>query len=93
MGIIGWIVLGLLAGAIAKLIMPGDDPGGFIVTTLIGIAGAIIGGLIASALDIGDIDEFFDIGTWLIAIAGSLLLLAIYRMVVGERSHGPVSRR
>jgi uncharacterized membrane protein YeaQ/YmgE (transglycosylase-associated protein family) len=85
-GIIGWIVLGLLAGTIAKLIMPGDDPGGFIVTTLIGIAGAIVGGLIASALDIGDLDEFFDIGTWLIAIAGSLLLLAIYRIVVGNRT-------
>src|SRR5215203_5695810 len=69
---------------IAKLIMPGDDPGGFIVTTLIGIAGAIVGGLIASALDVGDLDEFFDIGTWLIAIAGSLLLLAIYRAVVGH---------
>ena len=53
MGIIGWIVLGLLAGAIAKLIMPGDDPGGFIVTTLIGIAGALVGGFIASALGIG----------------------------------------
>ena len=57
MGIIGWILLGLLAGAIAKLILPGDDPGGFIVTTLIGIAGAIVGGLIASALDIGDLQD------------------------------------
>jgi uncharacterized membrane protein YeaQ/YmgE (transglycosylase-associated protein family) len=84
-GIIGWLVLGLLAGAIAKLIMPGDDPGGIIVTTLIGIAGAIVGGLIASALDIGDLDEFFDVGTWLIAIAGSLLLLFVYRLVVGNR--------
>jgi uncharacterized membrane protein YeaQ/YmgE (transglycosylase-associated protein family) len=93
-GIIGWIVLGLFAGVIAKLIMPGDDPGGIIVTTLIGIAGAIVGGLIASALDIGDLDEFFDIGTWLIAIAGSLLLLAIYRLIV-DRGAGdrPVTRR
>lgn len=88
MGIIGWIVLGLCAGAIAKLIMPGDDPGGIIVTTLIGIAGAIVGGLIASGLGIGDLDEFFDIGTWLIAIAGSLLLLFIYRMVAGNRTSG-----
>jgi uncharacterized membrane protein YeaQ/YmgE (transglycosylase-associated protein family) len=85
MGIIGWIILGLLAGAIAKAIMPGDDPGGIIVTTIIGILGAILGGLIASALDIGDLDEFFDLGTWLIAILGSLLLLALYRMVVGRR--------
>lgn len=87
MGILGWIVLGLLAGAIAKLIMPGDDPGGIIVTTLIGIAGAIVGGLIASALDIGDLDEFFDIGTWLIAIGGSLLLLFLYRLVAGGPTH------
>jgi len=85
MGIIGWIVLGLLAGAIAKLIMPGDDPGGIIVTMLIGIAGALVGGFIASALDIGDLDEFFDVGTWLIAIGGSLLLLFVYRMMVGNR--------
>ncbi|HEU4656724.1 MAG TPA: GlsB/YeaQ/YmgE family stress response membrane protein [Capillimicrobium sp.] len=85
MGIIGWLVLGLVAGAIAKLIMPGDDPGGIIVTMIIGILGAIVGGLIASALDIGDLDEFFDIGTWIIAILGSLLLLAIYRMVTGRR--------
>jgi uncharacterized membrane protein YeaQ/YmgE (transglycosylase-associated protein family) len=87
-GIIGWILLGLLAGAIAKLILPGDDPGGFIVTTLIGIAGAIVGGLIASALDIGDLDEFFDIGTWLIAIAGSLLLLILYRLFTGRSVAG-----
>ena len=85
MGIIGWILLGLFAGAIAKLILPGDDPGGIIVTTLIGIAGAIIGGLIASALDIGDIDDFFDLGTWLIAIGGSLLVLLAYRALVGRR--------
>jgi len=85
MGFIGWIILGLLAGAIAKAILPGDDPGGIFVTMLIGIAGAIVGGLIASALDIGDLDEFFDIGTWLIAIAGSLLLLVIYRAVIGRR--------
>ena len=85
MGIIGWILLGLLAGAIAKAILPGDDPGGFIVTTLIGIAGAIVGGLIASALNVGDIDEFFDLGTWLIAIGGSMLLLLAYRMFTGGR--------
>jgi uncharacterized membrane protein YeaQ/YmgE (transglycosylase-associated protein family) len=84
-GIIGWILLGLIAGAIAKAILPGDDPGGVIVTMLIGIAGALVGGFIASALDVGDLDEFFDIGTWLIAIGGSLLLLLVYRAVVGRR--------
>jgi uncharacterized membrane protein YeaQ/YmgE (transglycosylase-associated protein family) len=85
MGIIGWLILGLLAGAIAKAILPGDDPGGIIVTMLIGIVGAILGGLIASALNIGDLDKFFDIGTWIIAILGSLLLLVIYRVVTGHR--------
>ena len=86
MGILGWIVLGLLAGAIAKAIMPGDDPGGIIVTMLIGIVGAIVGGLIASALDIGEVDEFFDIGTWVIAILGALLLLGVYRIIAGKRA-------
>jgi len=85
MGIIGFIILGLIAGAIAKAILPGDDPGGIIVTMLIGVAGAIIGGIIASALNIGDLGNFFDIGTWLIAIAGSLLLLVLYRVLTGRR--------
>jgi uncharacterized membrane protein YeaQ/YmgE (transglycosylase-associated protein family) len=88
MGIIGWIVLGLLAGIIAKAILPGDDPGGIIVTTLIGIVGAFGGGLITKALGFGDpIDEFFDLSTWLGAIIGSIVLLLIYRAVVGRR-HG-----
>lgn len=86
MGIIGWILLGLLAGIIAKAVLPGDDPGGFIITTIIGVVGAILGGLIARALGIGDpIDEFFDISTWLTAIVGSIILLLIYRMVAGRR--------
>ena len=92
MGIIGWILLGLFAGAIAKLILPGDDPGGIIVTTLIGIAGALVGGFIASALDIGEIDEFFDIGTWLIAIGGALLLLIVYRLFTGGTAAGGRAR-
>jgi uncharacterized membrane protein YeaQ/YmgE (transglycosylase-associated protein family) len=84
MGIIGWIILGLLAGLIAKAILPGDDPGGIIVTTLIGIAGAFIGGFIAKALGFGDpIDEFFDFSTWLGAIIGAIVLLLIYRAIVG----------
>ena len=86
MGIIGWILLGLLAGVIAKAILPGDDPGGFIITTIIGVVGAILGGLIARALGLGDpIDEFFDISTWIAAIVGAIVLLAIYRAVVGRR--------
>ena len=86
MGIIAFIILGAIAGAIAKAILPGDDPGGFIVTTLIGIVGAILGGFLASALFGGDpLDEFFDISTWLTAIIGAIILLLIYRVVVGRR--------
>jgi uncharacterized membrane protein YeaQ/YmgE (transglycosylase-associated protein family) len=86
MGIIGWIILGLLAGIIAKAVLPGDDPGGIIITTLVGIAGALIGGFIAQALGFGDpIDEFFDISTWLAAIIGAIGLLLIYRLIVGRR--------
>ena len=89
MGILGWILLGLLAGIIAKAVLPGDDPGGFIITTLIGIAGAVLGGLVARALDIGDpIDEFFDISTWLAAIIGAVALLLVWRVVMGRRKIG-----
>jgi uncharacterized membrane protein YeaQ/YmgE (transglycosylase-associated protein family) len=84
MGILAWIVVGLIAGAIAKLLMPGNDPGGFIVTILLGIAGAIVGGFIATLLDIGATDEF-SLGTILIAIFGAMLLLGAYRLVAGEQ--------
>ena len=87
MGIFGWVLLGLFAGMLAKLFMPGDDPGGFIVTTLIGIVGALLGGFVAKALGFGDpIDEFFDFSTWLAAIIGAIVLLIVYRMVV-DRGH------
>ena len=87
MGIIAFIVLGLIAGAIAKLLLPGDDPGGFIVTAIIGVAGALIGGFLAGALfDADPLDEFFDISTWLTAIIGAILLLVIYRFVVSRRT-------
>jgi uncharacterized membrane protein YeaQ/YmgE (transglycosylase-associated protein family) len=91
MGIIAWIVLGLLAGIVAKFLLPGDDPGGIIVTTIIGIVGAILGGLVAKALGFGDpIDEFFDISTWVAAILGALALLVAYRAVAGRS--GALSR-
>ncbi|WP_033437647.1 GlsB/YeaQ/YmgE family stress response membrane protein [Saccharothrix sp. NRRL B-16314] len=86
MGILGWIVLGLIAGAIAKAIMPGRDPGGIIITMLLGIVGAIIGGFIGRAIFGTDISTFFDLGTWLLAILGSLIVLGIYRMVTGSRA-------
>jgi uncharacterized membrane protein YeaQ/YmgE (transglycosylase-associated protein family) len=86
MGIIGWVILGLLAGLIAKAILPGDDPGGIIVTTILGVLGALGGGFIAQAIGFGDpIDEFFDFSTWLAAIIGAIVLLLIYRAVTGQR--------
>ena len=89
MGIIAFLILGLLAGIIAKAMLPGEDPGGIIVTMLIGVAGALIGGFLAAALfDAHPLDEFFDISTWLTAIIGSILLLAVYRMIVSGRHGG-----
>jgi uncharacterized membrane protein YeaQ/YmgE (transglycosylase-associated protein family) len=85
MGIIAFLVLGLLAGAIAKALLPGDDPGGIIVTMLIGVAGALLGGFVAGALfDFNPVDEFFDLSTWITAIVGSIVLLLIYRAVAGR---------
>jgi len=89
MGIIAFLILGLLAGIIAKAMLPGEDPGGIIVTMLIGVAGALIGGFLAAALfDAHPLDEFFDISTWLTAIIGSILLLGVYRMIVSGRHGG-----
>ena len=86
MGIIGWIVLGALAGALAKMFLPGDDPGGMIITTVLGIVGALLGGFIASVLGLGDpLDEFFDISTWITAVVGAIVVLLIYRAVAGRR--------
>lgn len=86
MSIIGWIVLGAIAGLIAKALLPGDDPGGVIVTTIIGIVGALVGGFVAGALfDARPVDEFFDLSTWVAAIAGSVLLLVLYRALTGNR--------
>jgi uncharacterized membrane protein YeaQ/YmgE (transglycosylase-associated protein family) len=86
MSILAWIVVGLIAGAIAKMLMPGDDPGGIILTILLGIAGAIVGGFVAVALNISNGVDDFDIGTIVLAILGAMLLLFGYRMVVGQRS-------
>ena len=76
MGIIGWILLGFLAGVIAKAIMPGEERVGLFVTLLVGVAGALLGGFLATALGLGDpIDEFFDLSTWVAAVVGSLIIL------------------
>lgn len=78
MGIISWMIIGLIAGAIAKALHPGKDPGGFFVTILIGIVGAVVGGFIASALGFGTVDGF-GLGSLAIAVGGSILVLFLYR--------------
>jgi uncharacterized membrane protein YeaQ/YmgE (transglycosylase-associated protein family) len=86
MGILGWIVLGLVVGALAKLIMPGDDPGGVILTGVLGIVGALLGGLVGRAVFGTDLGDFFDLRTWVLALVGSLIVLGIYRLVAGRRA-------
>lgn len=81
MGILGWIVLGLIAGAIAKAILPGRQAGGWLVTLLLGVVGALLGGFIGSALFGVGLGSFFEIRTWLLAIGGSLVVLLIWGLV------------
>ena len=82
MGILSWILFGLVVGVIAKLLMPGRDPGGFIVTILLGIAGALVGGFVGRAL--GFYGESQGAG-WIMSILGAIVLLALYRMMVRRR--------
>ncbi|HRE19383.1 MAG TPA: GlsB/YeaQ/YmgE family stress response membrane protein [Rhodocyclaceae bacterium] len=85
MGILSWIVFGLIAGLVAKLLMPGRDPGGFIITILLGIAGAVVGGLIAGTLGYGGVDGF-NIGSFFVAVIGAVVLLALYRFFARRSS-------
>lgn len=83
---ISYLLFGLVAGALAKFIMPGKDPGGIIVTILLGIAGSMIGGFIGSSIGIGDPGASFNIMSLLFAVAGALLLLFLYRMFIGRKA-------
>jgi uncharacterized membrane protein YeaQ/YmgE (transglycosylase-associated protein family) len=80
MGILAWIVMGLIVGVIAKLLMPGKDPGGFIVTILLGIAGAFFGGFVGSALGLGEVSGF-NLWSIFLATGGAILLLILYRVI------------
>ena len=82
-GIVGWILFGLIVGVIAKLIMPGRDPGGFIVTMLLGIVGAVLGGFVGRSLGFYGPQQA---AGWLMSIVGAIVVLFIYRMMVGRRS-------
>jgi uncharacterized membrane protein YeaQ/YmgE (transglycosylase-associated protein family) len=81
MGIIGWIILGLIAGAIAKAILPGRQGGGWLVTLLLGVVGALLGGWIGSAIFGIGLENFWSLQNWLIAIIGSIVVLLIYGLV------------
>ena len=87
MGIISWIIIGLIAGALAKLILPGDDPGGIIVTIIIGIVGAIIGGIIVGAFG-GPGVTGVNVSSIIVAIIGAIILLLLYRLFVGRTARG-----
>jgi len=85
---LGWVVFGLIVGVIAKLLMPGKDPGGFIVTILLGVAGAVLGGFAASAMNM---QQPTPAAAWILSILGAILLLVIYRLLArGQR--GPTVR-
>jgi uncharacterized membrane protein YeaQ/YmgE (transglycosylase-associated protein family) len=88
MGLLSWILLGLLVGALAKWIMPGPDPGGWFVTMLLGIAGAFVGGFLATLLGIGTV-RGFDLGTIAIATGGALLLLWGHRKITSRDDAAP----
>ena len=88
--VIGWIIFGLIAGLLARWLMPGRDPGGCIVTVLLGIAGAVVGGFLArvlgvasSSVSLGDRDFFLQLA---FAVIGAVIILAIYRMLAGKRA-------
>jgi uncharacterized membrane protein YeaQ/YmgE (transglycosylase-associated protein family) len=88
MGIIGWIILGLIAGAIAKAILPGRQGGGWLVTLLLGVVGALLGGWIGSAVFGIGLENFWSLQTWLLAILGSIVVLLIYGLVTrSSRRH------
>ncbi len=80
MGILSWIIFGLIAGALAKFIMPGNDPGGFLMTTLIGIIGAVVGGFVGSTIGLGTVTGF-DLRSFFVAVGGALIFLFIYRKI------------
>ena len=84
MGILSWIIVGLIAGVLAKWIMPGRDPGGFIVTILIGIVGAVVGGFLVGLVVGGDLISGINVTTIVVATLGAIILLAVYRWFAGR---------
>ena len=85
MGFIAFLILGLIAGAIAKLLMPGKQGGGWLITLVLGVVGALLGGWLGSVLFNAPLGDFFSIWTWVLAIAGSFIVLLIYWLIFGRR--------
>lgn len=85
MGFIAYLILGLIAGVIAKMILPGRQSGGLIATLIIGVIGAALGGWIGSAIFGAGVSSFFDLSTWLCAIGGSLIVLIIWGLITGRK--------
>ncbi len=81
MGIIAWIIFGLIAGVIAKLIMPGRDGGGFILTCILGIVGAVVGGWLATMFGIGGSISGFNLHSFLVAVVGAIVVLGVFRLL------------
>ena len=86
MGILAFLILGLIAGAIAKAVLPGRQGGGWVITLVVGVVGAILGGWIGSLIFGGGLADFFDQLTWLLSILGAVIVLLIYGAVAGRRS-------
>jgi uncharacterized membrane protein YeaQ/YmgE (transglycosylase-associated protein family) len=86
MGFIAFLLLGLIAGAIAKMILPGRQGGGWVITLILGVVGAMVGGFIGRTLFDADVDAFFSLSSWLLAIGGSLIVLVIYGAITGRKN-------
>jgi uncharacterized membrane protein YeaQ/YmgE (transglycosylase-associated protein family) len=87
MGIISWIILGLVAGLLARMLVPGKDQQGLIITLVLGVAGALLGGFVATEVfHLSGIQGFFNLSTWVCAIAGAAVLLLAYNLITGRRS-------
>ena len=87
MGFIAFLILGLIAGAIAKAILPGKQGGGWIATLLLGVIGAFLGGWLGSVLFDASLQDFWSLQTWLLAIGGSVVLLLIWGLITGRKRH------
>lgn len=86
MGFIAFLILGLIAGAIAKAILPGKNGGGWFLTLLLGVIGAFVGGWLGSVLFGADLQEFWSLETWLLAIGGSIVVLLIFGLITGRKT-------